>query len=86
MSYQDPLNPMPPHPMPPRPSEIDPLPMQQPGSTRHQNLDGPWKTGTITSAVIAVLVVAGLIVWAASTRDQQTTSNPPAQTTGQNTK
>ena len=82
MSYQDPLNPM-----PPRPSEIDPLPMQQPGAnpSRHQNVDGPWKTGTIASAVIAVLVVLGLVVWAASTHDQ-TTSNPPAQTTGQNTK
>jgi hypothetical protein len=30
--------------------------------------------------------VIGLIVWAASTNNQQTTSNPPAQTTGQNTK
>jgi len=81
MSYQDPLNPM-----PPRPSEIDPL--QQPRShlPRHQDIDGPWKTGTIASAVIAVLVVVGLIVWAASTNDQQTTSNPPAQTTGQNTR
>ena len=81
MSYQDPLNPM-----PPRPSEIDPL--QQPGSNphRYQNIDGPRKTGTIASAVIAVLVVVGVIVWAASTRDQQTTSNPPAQTTGQNTR
>jgi hypothetical protein len=83
MSYQDPLNPM-----PPRPSEIDPLPTQQPGSNppRYQNVDGPWKTGTIVSAVIAVLVVLGLIAWAASTHEQQTTSNPPAQTTGQNTK
>ena len=81
MSYQDPLNPM-----PPRPSEIDPL--QQPGSNpaRYRNMDAPWRTGTITSAIIALLVVVGLIVWAASTRDQQTTSNPPAQTTGQNTK
>ena len=83
MSYQDPLNPM-----PPRPSEVDPLPPQQPGSNppRYQNVDGPWKSGTVASAVIAVLVVVGLIVWAASTNDQQTTSNPPAQTTGQNTK
>jgi hypothetical protein len=81
MSYQDPLNPM-----PPRPSEIDPLQQPRSNPPRHQNLDGPWKTGTITSAVIAVLVVVGVIVWAASTRDQQTTSNPPAQTTGQNTK
>jgi hypothetical protein len=83
MSYQDPLNPM-----PPRPSEIDPLPTQPPGSNppRYQNVDGPWKTGTIASAVIAVLVVATLIVWAASRPDRQTTSNPPAQTTGQNTR
>ena len=83
MSYQDPLNPM-----PPRPSEIDPLPTQQPGSNppRYLNVDSSWKTGTITSAVIAVLVVVGLIVWAASTRDPQITSNPPAQTTGQSTK
>ena len=81
MSYQDPLNPM-----PPRPSEIDPL--QQPGSNpaRYQNMDVPWRTGTIASAIIALLVVVGLIVWAASTNNQQTTSNPPAQTTGQNTK
>jgi len=81
MSYQDPLNPM-----PPRPSEIDPL--QQPGSTlpRHQDLDSHRRTGTIASAVIAVLVVVGLIVWAATTRDQQTTSNPPPQTSGQNTR
>ena len=81
MSYQDPLNPM-----PPRPSEVDPL--RQPGANppRYQNADAPWRTGTIASAVIAVLVVLGLIVWAASTRDQQTTSNPPAQTTGQGTK
>ena len=81
MSYQDPLNPM-----PPRPSEIDPL--QQPGSNppRYQNVDGPWNTGTVASAIIAVLVVVGIIVWAASTNDQQTTSNPPAQTTGQGTK
>jgi hypothetical protein len=83
MSYQDPLNPM-----PPRPSEMDPLPTQQPGSNplRYQNVDGPWKTGAILSAVIAVLVVVALIVWAAGTNDQQTTSNPPAQTTGQSTK
>jgi cytoskeletal protein RodZ len=83
MSYQDPLNPM-----PPRPSEVDPLPPQQPGSNppRYQSVDGPWNSGTIASAVIAVLVVVGLIVWAASTNDQQTTSKPPAQTTGQNTK
>jgi cytoskeletal protein RodZ len=83
MSYQDPLNPM-----PPRRSEIDPLPTQQPGSNppRYQNVDGSWKTGTIMSAVIAVLVVVGLIVWATSSNNQQTTSNPPAQTTGQNTK
>jgi cytoskeletal protein RodZ len=83
MSYQDPLNPM-----PPRPSEVDPLPPQQPGSNppRYQNVDGPWKSGTVASAVIAVLVVVAVIVWAASTRDQQTTSNPPAQTTGQNTR
>jgi hypothetical protein len=81
MSYQDPLNPM-----PPRPSEIDPLPTQQPASTRPRNFDGPWKTGTIASAVIAVLVVVGLIVWVASTNSQQTTSNPPAQTTGQGTR
>ena len=83
MSYQDPLNPM-----PPRPSEVDPLPPQQPGSnpSRYQNVERPWNSGTIASAVIAVLVVVGLIVWAASTNDQQTTSNPPAQTTGQNTK
>jgi hypothetical protein len=33
-----------------------------------------------------VLVVVGLIVWASITRDQQTTANPPAQTTGQDTK
>jgi hypothetical protein len=81
MSYQDPLNPM-----PPRPSEIDPL--QQPGANppRYQNMDVPWKTGTIASAIIAMLVVAGVIVWASTTHDQQTTSNPPAQTTGQNPK
>ena len=83
MSYQDPINPM-----PPRPSEIDPRPTQQPGSNppRYQNIDGPWRTGTIASAIIAVLVVVGLIVWASITRDQQTTANPPAQTTGQDTK
>jgi hypothetical protein len=83
MSYQDPLNPM-----PPRPAEVDPLPTQQPGVSplRNQNVDGPWRTGTITSAVIAVLVVVGLIVWTANTNNQQTTSTPPAQTTGQSTK
>jgi hypothetical protein len=80
MSYQDPLNPM-----PPRPSEIDPLPTQ-PGSNppRYQDVNDTWKTGTIVSAVIAVLVVVAVIVWAVSRHDQQTTSNPPAQTTGQN--
>jgi len=80
MSYQDPLNPM-----PPRPSEVEPLQQPATNPARHQNFDGPWKTGTIASAVIAVLVVVGLIVWAAST-NQQTTSNPPAQTTGQGTR
>jgi hypothetical protein len=88
MTYQDPLNPI-----PPRPSEVDPLPMQPPGSNprRYQDVDrtGPWNGGIITSAVLAALVVIGVIVWASSTHDQQTASNPPAQTTGtggQNTK
>jgi hypothetical protein len=83
MPNQDPFNPM-----PPRPSDLDPLPTQPlgPNSPRYQNADSPWKTGTIASAVIALLVVVGLIVWAASTRDQQTTSNPPAQTSGQGTR
>jgi hypothetical protein len=87
MTYQDPLNPI-----PPRPPEVDPLPTQ-PGSNppRYQDVDptGPWNAGTIVSAVLAVLVVIGVIVWASSTHDQQTASNPPAQTTGtggQNTK
>jgi hypothetical protein len=88
MTYQDPLNPI-----PPRPPEVDPLPTLPPGSNppRYQELDRnvPWTAGTIISAVIAALVVIGVIVWASSTQDQQTASNPPAQTTGtggQNTK
>jgi hypothetical protein len=87
MTYQDPLNPI-----PPRPPEVDPLPTS-PGSNppRYQDVapNGPWNAGTIISAVIAVLVVIGVIVWASSTQDQQTASNPPTQTTGtggQNTK
>jgi hypothetical protein len=80
MPYQDPFNPI-----PPRPSDVDPLPTQPPGSNppRYHDVDSPWKTGTIASAVIALLVVVGLIVWTASTHDQQATSNPPA-TSGQN--
>ena len=83
MTHQDPFNPL-----PPRPTEVDPLPTQPPRSIpfRYQDIDAPWKTGTIASAIIAVLVVGGLIVWASSTHDQQTTSNPPAQTTGQKTR
>jgi hypothetical protein len=88
MTYQDPLNPI-----PPRPSEVDPLPPLPPGSNppRYQDVDrsGPWNGGIITAAVLAALVVLGVIVWASSTQDQQTASNPPAQTTGtggQNTK
>jgi hypothetical protein len=87
MTYQDPLNLI-----PPRPSEVDPLPTLPPGSNppRYQNVDraGPWTGGIITAAILAALVVIGVIVWA-STHDQQTASNPPTQTTGtggQNTK
>lgn len=81
MTYQDPLNPT-----PPRPSEVDPLPTQPPGSNppRYPDVDrtGPWNGGIITAAVLAALVVIGVIVWASSTHDQQTASNPPTQTTG----
>jgi hypothetical protein len=80
MTYQDPLNPM-----PPRPSEVDP-PTPPLGSNppRYQDVNrtGGWNAGAITAAVLAALVVIGVIVWASSTQDQQTASNPPAQTTG----
>jgi hypothetical protein len=79
MTYQDPLNPI-----PPRPSEVDPLPTQPPGSNppRYQDVDRTWNAGVIGAAILALLVVIGVIVWASTTPDQQTASNPPAQTTG----
>jgi hypothetical protein len=78
MTYQDRYKPR-----PQRPPEVDPLP---PGSNppryREANHAGNKRnTGIIVAAVIALLVVIGLFVWAGS-RSQQSAMNPPAQTTG----
>jgi len=76
MTQQDPLNPR-----PQQPPDIEPLP------PRYRNIgrnDNNWNSGIIGAAIVAALVVIGVIVWA-STTGQQTASNPPAQTTGQGT-
>jgi hypothetical protein len=77
MTYQDPYKRR-----PQRPPEVDPLP---PGSNppryREANHAGNKRnTSVIVAAVIALLVVIGLFMWAGS-RSQQA-ANPPAQTTG----
>jgi hypothetical protein len=77
MAYQDPYNPV-----PQRPPDVDPLP---PGSNppRYGDVDQrTWNSGVIVAAILAVLIVIGTIVWAA-TSGQQTATNPPATTTGQ---
>ena len=77
MTYQDPNR--------PQRSEIDPLPpMPPPGSnpSRYRDIDRVANTSYILAAVAALLVVVVLIMWAGPT-DQQTATNPPAQTTGQ---
>jgi hypothetical protein len=82
MTQQDPFNPR-----PQRPPDVDPLP---PGSNppRYRDQDvarsGNWNSGIIGAAILAALVVIGLIMWA-GTGGQLTATNPPAQTTGQNT-
>jgi hypothetical protein len=43
---------------------------------------GNWNTGIIAAAVVALLVVTGLIMWVCR-NGQQTAINPPAQTAGQ---
>jgi len=81
MTQQDPFNPR-----PQRPPDVDPLP---PGSNPPRygrdvaGDDKNWQTGIIAAAIVAGLVVIGVIVWA-STGDHQTATNPPPQTTGQN--
>ena len=76
MTQQDPFNPR-----PQRPPDIDPLPPRYGRDIARD--DHNWKTGVIAAAIVAVLVVIGVIVWA-STSGQQTATNPPPQTTGQN--
>jgi hypothetical protein len=85
MTYQDPLEPQ-----PQRPPNVYPLWPTPTGTNppRYQNVDrdGPWNPGTITAGVVVLLAVVGVIVWASNSNDQQTASNPPAQTTGQSSK
>jgi len=74
MTQQDPFNPR-----PQRPPDVDP-PLT--GSS-HRDIDrSDWNSGVIASAILAAVIVIGLIVWA-STGDRQTATNPPPQTTGQ---
>jgi len=79
MTQQEPFNPR-----PPRPTDVDPLP---PGSNPPRygsdREDKNWQAGIVATAIVAALVVIGFIVWA-STSGQQTATNPPPQTTGQN--
>jgi hypothetical protein len=77
MTQQDPFNPR-----PQRPPDVDP-PMTNP--PRYREIDRTdWNSGVIAAAIVAAVIVIGLIVWA-STSGQQTATNPPAQTTGQST-
>jgi hypothetical protein len=85
MTNQDPFNLR-----PQRRPNVDPLWPTPTGTNppRYQNVDrdGRWNSGTITVAVVAILALGGVIVWANNGSDQQTASNPPAQTTGQSGK
>ena len=76
MTQQDPFKPR-----AQQPPDIDPLPPQYRNIGRNDN---NWNSGIIGAAIVAALVVIGVIVWA-STAGQQTATNPPAQTTGQST-
>jgi hypothetical protein len=87
MTNQDPLDPQ-----PQRRLNVNPLWPTPTGTNppRYQNQivdrGGPWNSGTITVAVVALLAVVGVILWASNSSDQQTASNPPTQTTGQSSK
>jgi hypothetical protein len=79
MTQQDPFNPR-----PQRPPEADPpLTGSNPPPYRDINRTD-WNSGVIASAIVAAVIVIGLIVWA-STSGQQSATNPPPQTTGQGT-
>ena len=79
MTQQDPYNPR-----PQRPPDLDPL-QPQSNSPRYRDIDRTdWNSGVIAAAIVAAVIVVGLIVWA-STGDRQTATNPPPQTTGQGT-
>jgi hypothetical protein len=78
MTQQDPFNPRPQRP------DLDPLPSGS-NQSRYRDIDRTdWNSGVIAAAIVAAVIVIGLIVWA-STSGQQTATNPPAQTTGQGT-
>ena len=85
MTNQDPFD----HRPQSRPN-VDPLWPTPTGTNppRYQNVnrDGLWNSGTITAAVVAIMALVGVIVWASNSSDQQTASNPPAHTTGQSSK
>ena len=80
MTYRDPNSPA-----PQCPPEVDPLAPIQTGSPRDGDVDrSTWNTGVIAATILAVLVVVGAIVWAA-TDDEETATNSPPTTMGEGT-
>jgi hypothetical protein len=72
MTYQDP------------PPEIVPLPLGS-DTARSSDTDPRGGWGTVVTFIVAVLLIVGFAILGISSNERSAT-NPPAQTTGQNTR